>query len=225
MRNVPLRFAFPQFGRPVLLLAIAWLGAVGCSKSDEAKSADTKAVATAPKPGTEAPKCTAGTDGQCPASATCSPTCQAVATPECVACEAAGDCYEFSDNCNNPSLAPADRAICYDLLACIQTSNCFDGNTSLGACYCGSLDHEKCLKAPMSGPGAPDGACHDLILKGTPNATSQAQVLGLFTVMNHAAAFALSRVNCQKIAAAGACSLKCGFGPPTPVTPALNPVK
>jgi hypothetical protein len=165
-------------------------------------------------------KCEPGPDGKCKASPLCSPTCQPLVSAECSKCEAAGDCKVFPDNCESPLLSEADKAVCYEILSCVQTSNCFDGaDTTLGSCYCGKLDTKKCLAAPMSGPGAPDGVCHDVILRGMPNAKNQSNVLGNFTTRTHAAGLALSRLNCQKIGYKRQCSEVCGFGPPPPVVP------
>jgi hypothetical protein len=211
---------------PVLAL-VGWsFGLPGCSKSDEAKSADSAPTASAQQaivPNLVALKCDAGPDGKCAASAGCSPTCQQVASAECIACEEAADCAEFVNNCTAPALSEADQALCFDLLSCIQTSNCFDGSASLGSCYCGKLPLQQCLKAPMTGKGAPDGACRELILKGTPKATTQHQVLGLLTTLDHPAAYALARAQCQKVGVRGSCAEKCGFGAVAPSPPPLQP--
>lgn len=213
-------------GLPALVLASWSLGFTGCSKSDEAKSADAPPSASAQqaiRPDPIPLKCDADPDGRCKTSAGCSPTCQQVASAECIACEETGDCFEFVNNCTAPGLSEADQALCFDLLSCVQTSSCFDGPASLGSCYCGKLSLEQCVKAPMAGQGAPDGACRDLILKGMPQATTQQHVLGTFTTLNHPAGYALARAQCQKFGARGACSEKCGFGRanagPQPLTP------
>jgi hypothetical protein len=102
-------------------------------------------------------------------------------------------------------------------LTCLQTSNCFDGPaTTLGSCYCGKLPLKQCLAAPWSGPGAPDGVCRDVILKGMPKATKHTHVLGNLTTRVNAAGLALSRLTCQKIGYRRWCANACGFGPVTP---------
>ena len=201
----------------MLALCSGVLGLVACSKSDDAKSADSAPAASAQQSvQAGAPlKCEAGPDGHCKASASCSPTCQQVATPDCIACEETGDCFEFVNNCTDPALSEAEQALCYDLMSCVQTSNCFDDKGSLGSCYCGSLPLQQCLKAPMTGVGAPDGVCRELILRGMPQATTQQQVLALMTMKKHPTGHALSRLQCQKVGVSSMCSERCGFGKPT----------
>jgi hypothetical protein len=216
---------FRLLGWPALALAAWALGIAGCSKSDEAKAPDSEDAVRARQaidPSSPALKCDASPDGRCKASAGCSSTCQQVASAECLACEESGDCFEFSNNCTSPALSEAEQTLCFDLLSCLQTSNCFDGPASLGSCYCGKLPLQQCLRAPMIGKDAPDGACRDLILKGTPRATTQQQVLGLLTTLNHPAGYALARAQCQKVGVYGACSEKCGFGPPAPLPKPLQ---
>jgi hypothetical protein len=113
-------------------------------------------------------------------------------------------------------LSEADKKLCYDIQTCVLASHCFDGpKTTLGSCYCGDLDTKACLAAPMTGPNAPKGACHDLILKGMSKVTNQSQVLGNLTTRDaaHPAGSALSRFNCQKIGYYKKCADVCGWGP------------
>jgi hypothetical protein len=196
---------------------------LACSKKPEPAGAAAQASSTAAAAAKPAPQppvtCEAGADGRCAPSPSCSPTCQQIATPECLKCEASGDCNIFADNCESPLLTPGERATCYEIVSCVQSTNCFDGpNATLGSCYCGKLPLKQCLAAPMVGPGAPDGVCHDIILKGMPNARVQSHVLGnLTTRVEHAAAgLALSRLNCQKIGFRKQCASVCGFGDITP---------
>lgn len=197
-----------------LLIALS----VACSKK-EAEPTATPAPVAVTQPVT-AVKCEAGADGTCKASSLCSPSCEPLVSAECAKCEAAGDCNAFPDNCESPLLSPEERATCYEIYSCVQKSNCFDGSeTTLGSCYCGKLDTKKCLAAPMSGAGSPDGVCRDVILKGMPNAKTQSHVLGNFTTRTHAAGLALSRLNCQKIGYKRQCSEVCGFGAPPAMVP------
>jgi hypothetical protein len=201
---------------------------LACSKKDKEPAAQAAAsLVAAAKPAPLA-KCEPGPDGKCTPSARCSPTCQQIATPECLKCEAAGDCNTFANNCESPLLNAEERAVCYEILSCLETSNCFDGpDTTLGSCYCGKLPLKQCLAAPWSGPGAPDGVCRDVMLKGFPNAKAHAHVLGNMTTrVEHAAgAMALSRLNCQKIGYRKLCAKACGFGDimPDPQAPAKPP--
>jgi hypothetical protein len=140
------------------------------------------------------------------------PLASASAPADCERCEAAGDCAIFSNNCESPLLSADDRKLCKDITTCVKSSHCFEGSSAtLGSCYCGKLDTKACLAAPMSGPGAPDGACHDLILRGMPNAKTQSNVLGNLTTRTQAAGLALSRLNCQKIGYKQACARVCGW--------------
>ncbi len=199
------------------LLAVLALGvAPACSKKDKepspAAAVQPSAQAAAAKPAPA--KCDPGPDGKCKPSPSCSPDCQPIATPACAKCEAAGDCSIFANNCESPLLSEPDKKICYDIQTCVETSHCFEGpTTTLGSCYCGKLDTKACLAAPMSGPGAPAGACHDVILKGMPKATAQNHVLGNLTTRDRAAGLALSRFNCQKIGNKKACAAVCGWMP------------
>lgn len=208
----------PGFRRGALpLLALMLMGfPLSCSKkvkepgTTEASLDRPPAQSAAPAPA----KCEPGPDGKCAASPTCSPDCKPIASPECVKCEAAGDCSIFASNCESPLLSEADKKLCYDITTCVEESRCFVGpQTTLGSCYCGKLDTKACLAAPMTGPGAPAGACHDLILKGMPNAKEQSHVLGNLTTRTQAAGLALSRLNCQKIGYRKTCTDVCGWGP------------
>lgn len=207
------------------LLALASAGLpLGCSKKQAAKQ--TAGAQQPVKPAPPPAKCDPGPDGHCQPSPSCSPTCQLLATPECLKCESEGDCNIFANNCEDPQLSPADRAVCYDILTCLQTTNCFDGpTTTLGSCYCGELPLKQCLAAPWTGPGAPDGVCRDVILKGMPKATEHRHVLGNLTTRVNAAGLALSRLNCQKIGYRRQCANACGFGPvaPEPLPPQPRP--
>jgi len=198
-------------------LSFSWLAFLltsACSKKEQ----EPQAAAAAPESVKAAPvalaKCEPGRDGRCPPSPLCSPDCQPLASPECVKCEASGDCSVFANNCENPLLSEADRKTCYEITTCIEKTHCFVGPTTTpGSCYCGKLGTKECLAAPMSGPGAPDGVCRDVILKGMPNAKSQSNVLGNLTTRSQAAGLAISRLNCQKIGFKKTCSEVCGFGP------------
>jgi hypothetical protein len=219
-----------RLGNLSTLLLIALLGGLvpsACSKKQGATGATGSSAVAPVKPPPPAPlaQCEPGPDGKCTPSPSCSPTCQQIATPDCVKCEAAGDCSIFANNCESELLSPAERATCYEILSCLETTNCFDGpNTTLGSCYCGKLPLKECLAAPMSGPGAPDGVCRDVILKGMPKARAHSHVLGNLTtrVQGAAAAMALSRLNCQKIGYRRLCAKVCGFGDiePEPLPPA-----
>lgn len=213
MKSVPKVYAL-RFS-VAALLSTAGLGSLpACSKSDEAKPAEraSQTQVQAPLPKKDLVKCSPGADGSCEASAACSPACVQVASPECAACEAASDCFEFANNCAVSALSEEERALCYEILSCVQASDCFDGPASIGSCFCGGLSHDECLKAPLTGPGAPDGACRELIVKGTPRAETSAHILGLLTLLTHPAGYALARVNCQKRGSHGICAEKCGFG-------------
>jgi hypothetical protein len=204
----------------VVVLSLLGLGlASACSKKEKepvpvsAQPAAPSAAAAVKAPPAPA-KCDPGPDGKCKPSPTCSPDCKPIATPDCVKCEAAGDCAQFANNCESPLLSEADKKICYDIQTCVESSHCFEGaKTTLGSCYCGKLDLKACLAAPMTGPGAPAGACHDLILKGMPNAKNQSHVLGNLTTRDRAGGLALSRFNCQKLGYKQTCASVCGWNP------------
>lgn len=223
MTALPALVSRPTRFHALALAALGWLAIpLACSKKvpEETRGTRPPASAQAVNRPNEAPaKCEPGPDGRCQVSAMCSASCQRVSTPECVKCEAAGDCAPFANLCNAESLSEADRQLCNDILSCVQTTNCFDGSASLGTCYCGKLDTKKCLQAPMKGPGAPDGVCRDLILKGMPDAKVQSHVLGNLTTRAHAAGNALSRANCQKLGNKELCANVCGFGPNSPAFP------
>lgn len=208
--------SFAQALSTALLFSVALASA--CSKKEQEPNASAAAKQPWVQPAaTTLAKCEPGADGRCTPSPTCSPDCQRIASPECVKCEASGDCADFANNCESPLLSEADRKVCYEITTCVEKSRCFVGSdTTLGSCYCGKLDTKACLAAPMTGPGAPEGACHDVILKGMPNAKSQSNVLGNFTTRTHAAGLALSRLNCQKIGFKKTCSDVCGFGAKSP---------
>ena len=194
-------------------LLLSLVGVSACSKKDQEPAANGAAKQPSVQPAATLAKCEPGADGRCTPSPTCAPDCQRIASPECVKCEASGDCADFANNCESPLLSEADRKVCYDITTCVQKSRCFVGpDTTPGSCYCGKLGTKECLAAPMSGAGAPDGVCRDVILKGMPNAKSQSNVLGNLTTRTQAAGLALSRLNCQKIGFKKTCSEVCGFG-------------
>ena len=154
-------------------------------------------------------------DGMGP-TATCSNTCVKVSNAACVACESAGDCSGFADNClgvGTPFTADQQSA-CYSVMACIISSRCLVGTGSLGgSCYCGSLALMACQAAPfdLSKPGAPNGPCAAAIQAGMPSVTSNATVLGSLTGASRPAGAAMQRLNCQKTAGNGECGLPCGL--------------
>jgi hypothetical protein len=205
----------------VVLLSLLAVGlGSACSKKvkEPSPAAAQASLPAAAVPAVKAPptpaKCDPGADGKCTPSPSCSPDCKPIASPECVKCEAAGDCAEFANNCESPLLSEADKKICYDIQTCVETSHCFEGpSKTLGSCYCGNLDTKSCLAAPMTGAGAPAGACHDVILKGMPTAKNQSHVLGNLTTRDRAAGLALSRLNCQKIGYKKTCASVCGWNP------------
>jgi hypothetical protein len=212
----------------VLPFALGWaMVGPGCSKKEpelqKATASDGVALAAGAKaeikPNKAPLKCEPGPDGQCAMSPLCSPKCQKVSTPDCVKCEEAGPCAPFVKACEQPHFTPEERQLCFDIQACVQTSNCFDGDTTIGQCYCGKLDTAACLAAPMSGKDAPDGPCRDLILKGFPNATKQTHVLGNLQTRASVSGWALSRLNCQKVGNWNKCSKLCGFAANSPAFP------
>jgi len=211
MTTLPMRFA-----PAALLLSLGLIGLPGCSKSDEGKPAE-HTPATSPKAAAQGPswkdlaKCTPGPGGECQASSSCSPKCEQIIAPECLECEALTDCAEFGNSCNDPALSAADRALCYDLSVCVQSSGCFDGMATMGACYCGGLSQAEGVKAPLTGAGAPPGACRELILEGMPQAKNGEHVLGLLTTRSHATGYALSRLNCLKRGSRSMCAARCGY--------------
>jgi hypothetical protein len=206
----------------LMLLGAILLGASCSKKNEEPTGAAPAAPASARTqnvPNKAPAKCEPGADGKCQASATCSPQCQRISTPECVECERGGDCEPLIDNCTKDTLSPEEQQICFDVLSCVQTTNCFDGDATLGRCYCGKLPLEQCLQAPFSGPGAPDGVCRDVYLKGMPKATAHSHVLGLLTARVNPTSWALSRLQCQKVNRQGKCAEPCGLSAGSPAFP------
>ena len=154
-------------------------------------------------------------------SPTCSSTCKKISTPACVACENAGDCFESVNNCQGVAapFSAAQQTACYDVMACIEKSNCFDGPGTLGKCYCGSLSTTACSAAPFSGAGSPDGACVNEIKAGFPTFTSNSAVLGGLVATNFPSGAGMKRLSCQKGANSSACLDSCGFTAGGPAFP------
>jgi hypothetical protein len=154
-------------------------------------------------------------------SATCSPTCKKISTQACVDCENAGDCFESVDNCQGVAapFSASDKLKCFEVMGCIEASNCFDGAGTLGKCYCGSLNTSQCGAAPFSGPGSPDGACVAQIKGGFPNFTSNTQIIAGLVATNFPAGAAMKRLSCQKGANNSACLDACGFTAGGPAFP------
>lgn len=137
------------------------------------------------------------------ATRVCGDTCSVLSTPDCVACEQAGDCFASSDNCNGPSSAPftaAQRKLCYDVTSCVRDSNCLDGAGTLGKCYCGTLSTAACQAAPfdLTAPGAPNGPCAAIMQAGNAGLTSNSAILGGLTTKSRPAGAAGQRLNCDK---------------------------
>jgi hypothetical protein len=158
-------------------------------------------------------------DGESP---TCSNACQKTSTPACVACELEGDCYESVETCKGigAPFSLAEQTQCYNVLKCIQQSNCFDGTNSLGKCYCGDLKSpSECSPAPFSGPGSPNGPCVDEIKAGFPTFTANTQVLAQLVNTDYPSGAGMKRINCQKVANQGACLDVCGLSAGGPAFP------
>lgn len=155
------------------------------------------------------------------ASPTCSSGCKLISTAACVTCENAGDCFESVNNCVGVAapFAVGDQNKCFDVMGCIERTNCFDGTNTLGKCYCGSLATAACSAAPFTGPGSPDGACVAEIKAGFPTFTSNAAVLGGLTATDFPSGAAMKRLSCQKGANSSACISTCGFSANGPVFP------
>lgn len=152
----------------------------------------------------------------------CSDDCRTVSTPECVeceqhgactpadcgadhpdCCEQQGDCFASSDNCLGPTATPftaENIALCFDVMRCIQETNCLDGAGTLGKCYCGTLSTAACQAAPfnLTAPGAPNGPCAVIMQKGNPGVTSNSTMLGGLTTKSRPAGAAGQRLNCEK---------------------------
>ena len=156
-----------------------------------------------------------------PASPTCSNTCKKISTAACVTCENDGDCFESVNNCAGVAgpFSTADQTKCYDVISCLQTSNCFDGTGTLGKCYCGDLSIGDCGSAPFTGPGSPNGACVAQIKAGFPTFTSNNAILGGLVATDFPSGAAMKRLSCQKGANSSACLGTCGFTAGGPVFP------
>ena len=133
----------------------------------------------------------------------CTDDCRVACTPACLACEQAGDCQFSSDNCLGPEgnpFTPSQVAACYDVLRCIQDSNCLDGAGSIGKCYCGTLVGQACDAAPfdLKMAGAPNGPCAAVMQLGAPTITSNAQMRAGVTTKTRPTGAAGQRLNCQK---------------------------
>ncbi len=156
-----------------------------------------------------------------PSSPTCTNTCKKVSTDACVTCENAGDCFESVNNCLGvvAPFADADQGKCYDVMACIESSNCFDGTNTIGSCYCGSLNTTDCGAAPFTGPGSPNGACAAIIRAGFPTFTKNSEVLAGLSATKFPSGAAMKRLSCQKGANGSACLGTCGFTAGGPAFP------
>ncbi len=156
-----------------------------------------------------------------PVSPTCSATCKKISTPACVTCENNGDCFESVNNCLGVA-APftvAQQTACFDVMTCIEKSNCFDGTGTLGKCYCGSLNTTQCGAAPFTGAGSPDGACVAEIKAGFPTFTTNSQVIAGLVATNFPRGAGMKRLSCQKGANSSACLDTCGFTQGGPAFP------
>jgi hypothetical protein len=143
----------------------------------------------------------------------CSAECESISTTACVACEQAGDCFASSDNCLGPAATPftaAQTTQCFDVMQCIQASNCLDGTGSLGKCYCGTLSTAACGAAPfdLTAAGAPNGPCAAIMQQGNPGVTTNSAILGGLTNKSRPSGAAGQRLNCQKTDAT--CAPLCG---------------
>lgn len=157
------------------------------------------------------------TAGVTTGSTTCSDDCKTISNAACVACEQGGACFEFSDSCLTNSndfsaRSAADRALCYDVQACITSTNCADGANTLTSCYCGPLATAACQAAT---PSAVTGVCKDVIRAAMGTGTfgdggpTNTEVLERFLSVDYAGGGAIARYNCDK--ASATCRPLCGF--------------
>src|SRR5262249_39295085 len=111
---------------------------------------------------------------------------------------------------------PAEQQQCNALLDCVYRTGCAYSGTSPLACYCGGLPSDSCIAAPFSGPGAPAGACHNLILSAAGTGlSSNGAGLSKLGQDDNAAGWPFARLACKN----ANCKADC-FKPPHPSTPA-----
>lgn len=154
----------------------------------------------------------AGEECEPPSSSTCTERCQTISTQACVDCEQAGACTTYSSICTDNFAAEDERSICYEVLKCVQDSNCADGSNAVQHCFCGTLDTGACSAAPANGNGAPNGACAAIIREAVSqdgSVATSAEVLTRLIDESLPGGAALARVNCDR--QDPACIATCGY--------------
>jgi cysteine-rich repeat protein len=160
----------------------------------------------------------AGEECEPPSSSSCSDDCKRVEDAVCIACEADTACVDLAESCL--WFDGAARALCYDVMECVRKTNCGDGpndeDHKLTKCFCGDLATGKCIAAPDSGAGAPNGACAAVIRQAMstgPTLATTGEVMTSFTDDAFPAGAALHRLACQKqnLVNPGCDASKCGF--------------
>lgn len=130
-------------------------------------------------------------------------------SPEaCQECVGRTACARLADTCSKFTEA-GQKELCESVKQCLDTSNCADGKNTFTSCFCGPLKTADCIKAPQAGPGAPSGACADIIRKGLEAAElSNQKVLERFTSLHYPGGVAIAQSNCAK---EKGCGVQCGY--------------
>lgn len=176
-----------------LAVASCWvvLGLLGCSKSRA------ESEASAPIKASPAVSATAAAAGDS-------------RLKSCSECEQASACAELTNPCQKFSGEAATQ--CKEVQACVQRTGCAQGEHSFTSCYCGPLGTAKCLEAPLSGAGAPQGACRDVIAGAYSTLKNNTELLTRYIEPEYPGGAALARLNCLKLN----CNRECSFDKPTP---------
>lgn len=129
----------------------------------------------------------------------------------CAACESASPCVELAEPCKK--FVGDEGARCEAVKACVQRTGCGQAERTFTSCYCGDLDTEKCLAAPLTGAGAVGGPCKEPIEQAFGKPPNNLELLTRYLETEYPAGATLARLNCLKVN----CLRECSFDKKGPV--------
>jgi hypothetical protein len=131
----------------------------------------------------------------------------------CAECESTSACAELMNPCQK--FSGDDAKQCEAVKECVQRTGCGQGDHTFTSCYCGELGTAKCLAAPLTGNGAPKGACRDVLAAAYAAPKSNTELLTRYIEADYPGGAALARLNCLKLN----CNRECSFNKSTPAVP------
>jgi hypothetical protein len=138
------------------------------------------------------------------ATENCGPTCSAITSAQCLACEANNFCNDtpcsdvVGTALNGSAVGVPRAALCNEALSCLRTTGCSlvpNGSPSsavVAACYCGSVGFPDCQPSNANGP------CKAAFERGLETSDKTAMVTRL-TNTTFGTSQAYVRIECDKV--------------------------